>query len=275
MAHTDQPNPPTITGNTRRVRKETAAAVTEHTTEAPGIVGPPSLVDLAATALRRMIVGGDLLCGQRIVENRLTGQLGISRPPLREALRVLEREGLVRQVPRKGVIVTPLTLHDIYEICTLRSEFERLAVRLGVPVADPARLQRCRTALEHMSQAAETGDRPTYLQRSFEFHVSLVGLSGHGRLEECYRSLQLQMMLVMALNRRVRAEHETLAGDVDRHARLLEIVEAGEPEAVLTELATHGDRSFLDGIEDAVPGHTHEALAWLDGQRDNRKDDPA
>ncbi|WP_235879116.1 GntR family transcriptional regulator, partial [Saccharopolyspora karakumensis] len=62
----------------------------DNTTSAPHIVGPPSLVELAAATLRRMIVGGDLLCGQRIVENRLTGQLGISRPPLREALRVLE-----------------------------------------------------------------------------------------------------------------------------------------------------------------------------------------
>jgi DNA-binding GntR family transcriptional regulator len=248
--------------------------VTDQTPQAPGIVGPPSLVELAAAALRRMIVGGELLCGQRIVENRLTGQLGISRPPLREALRVLEREGLVRQVPRKGALVTPLTLHDIYEICTLRAEFERLAIRLGVPVAEPARLQRCRAALTRMSTAAESGDRPGYLECSFEFHVSVVGLSGHRRLEESYRSLQLQMMLVMALNRRVREEHESLSGDVARHARLLSIVESGDPDAVLAELAAHGDRSFLEGIEDTVDGHTDEALTWLAAQRD-RKDDPA
>ncbi|MFC7340350.1 GntR family transcriptional regulator [Saccharopolyspora griseoalba] len=248
--------------------------MTDQTPHAPGIVAPPSLVELAADALRRMIVGGELLCGQRIVENRLTGQLGISRPPLREALRVLEREGLVRQLPRRGAIVTPLTLHDIYEICTLRAEFERLAVRLGVPVADPARLRRCQAALAQMTAAAEAGDRPEYLQRSFEFHVSVVGLSGHRRLEESYRSLQLQMMLVMALNRRVREEHESLTGDVARHARLLEIVETGDPEAVLAELAAHGDRSFLEGIEDTVEGHTDEALTWLAAQRD-RKDDPA
>ncbi|MGI8313231.1 GntR family transcriptional regulator [Saccharopolyspora hattusasensis] len=53
-------------------------------------------MELAAATPRRMIIGGDLLCGQRVVENRLTHELGISRPPLREALRVLEREGLVR-----------------------------------------------------------------------------------------------------------------------------------------------------------------------------------
>lgn len=243
----------------------------DNPSSAPHIVGPPSLVELAAATLRRMIVGGDLLCGQRIVENRLTGQLGISRPPLREALRVLEREGLVRQVPRKGVIVTPLTLHDIYEICTLRAEFERLAIRLGVPVTDPARRARCHQALQDMTTAARSSDRPAYLERSFEFHVSVVGLSGHARLEEAYRSLQLQLMLSMALNRRAREEHETLDGDVARHSHLLEIIDTGDPVAVLDELATHGDRSFLDGIEDKVDGHTEVALAWLADQRNTER----
>ncbi|GAA4881834.1 MULTISPECIES: GntR family transcriptional regulator [Saccharopolyspora] len=237
---------------------------------APSIVGPPSLVQLAADALRRMIVGGDLLCGQRVVENRLTHELGISRPPLREALRVLEREGLVRQVPRKGVIVTPLTLHDIYEICTLRAEFEGLAVRLGVPVRDPERLRRCRTALHRMAEAAGAADQSAYLECSFEFHVSVVGLSGHQRLEEAYRSLQLQLMLSMALNRRAR-EDETLTEDVARHERLLALVEEGEPARVLAELARHGDRTFLDGIETKVDGHTEEALEWLRRQREEQR----
>ncbi|MER6990372.1 GntR family transcriptional regulator [Saccharopolyspora hirsuta] len=239
---------------------------------APSIVGPPSLVELAATTLRRMIIGGDLLCGQRIVENRLTRELGISRPPLREALRVLEREGLVRQVPRKGVIVTPLTLHDIYEICTLRAEFEHLAVRLGVPVREAARMRRCQQALQRMSEAAEIGDQAQFLECSFAFHVAVVGLSGHQRLEEAYRSLQLQLMLSMALNRKARQDRESLGQDVARHQRLLEIIDAGDPEAVLAELAAHGDRTFLDGIETKVDGHTDEALQWLRRQRQAQED---
>ncbi|TDD79754.1 FCD domain-containing protein, partial [Saccharopolyspora karakumensis] len=131
---------------------------------------------------------------------------------------------------------------------------------------------RCHRALQAMTDVAHTGDRPAYLERSFEFHVSVVGLSGHARLEEAYRSLQLQLMLSMALNRRAREEHETLDGDVARHTHLLEIIDTGDPEAVLDELATHGDRSFLDGIEDTVDGHTDVALAWLAQQRTSRKE---
>ncbi|HEX6517048.1 MAG TPA: GntR family transcriptional regulator [Nocardioidaceae bacterium] len=223
---------------------------------------PPSLVDTAAEALRRMIIGGDLMPGDRVVENQLTKEFGISRPPLREALRVLEREGLVRQLPRKGAIVTPLTLHDVYEIFTLRWEYERLALRLAIPVTDSPRLARVHAALDAMRRAAEAGDEAEYGRQSFEFHLSFVALSGHRRLEDAYRSLQLQMQLCMAMNRRARVD-EDLRQDVARHVRLVELVESGDRKAVERELSRHGDRTFLEGIERRLGGHTEVALAWL------------
>jgi DNA-binding GntR family transcriptional regulator len=235
------------------------------------IAALPSLVDLAAEVLRRKIVGGVLLPGDRIIENRLTEELGISRPPLREALRILERDGLVRQLPRRGAIVTPLTLHDVYEIFTLRREYERLAVKLGVPVRDPERLVRCHAALARMEQAAATDDEAALSEHAFEFHLSVIGLSGHQRLEDAYRSLQLQMLLCMALNRRARVG-EALVEDVARHRRLLDLIESGDPAAVMDELNHHGDRTFLDDIETRLEGHTETALAWLQRVRSGGDD---
>ena len=231
------------------------------------IVLPPSLVDVAAGQLRRMIIGGQLLPGDRVVENQLTQQLGMSRPPLREAMRVLEREGLIRSLPRKGAIVTPLTLHDVYEIFTLRDEFELLAVRLGIPVRDPQRLDRCRARLELMAEAARSGDQAAFSECSFEFHVAVIGLSGHQRLEAAYRTLQLQMLLCMTLNHRARAGKEDLVQNVGRHRRLLELIEGGDRDLILHELAHHGDRTFLDDIESTLDGHTDVALAWLERVR--------
>lgn len=238
---------------------------------APSIIDPPSLVDIAVTTLRRMITGGQLLSGQRIVENQLTRELGISRPPLREALRVLEREGLVRQEPRKGVSVTELSLHDIYEIVTLRREFERLAVRLAIPVGEPTRLQRCHEAVRGMCAAAERGDEPAFVEESCRSHVALVGLSGNRRLEEAYRSLQLQLMVAMALTRSSRSQHE-LFEELSRHERLLRNVERGEVDTVLAELARHDERDFLEGIESRVDGHTEMARQWLHRARANTEE---
>ncbi|MFC7099984.1 GntR family transcriptional regulator [Nonomuraea rubra] len=122
------------------------------------IEAPPSMVQLATEALMRMLLSGRLRPGDRVVENQLTQELGVSRPPLREAMRVLEQQGLITQLPRRGAFVTQLTLHDIYEIVTLRRELERMAVDLGVPVREPARLQRCHAALDRHGACARAGD---------------------------------------------------------------------------------------------------------------------
>lgn len=231
------------------------------------IVSPPSMVQLATAALMRMLLTGELRPGDRIVENRLTHDLGISRPPLREALRVLEQQGLVTQVPRRGAYVARLSLHDLYELYTLRGELERIAVRLGVPCKDPARIERCRRALAVMQEYAERGDPGAMLEPAYEFHASVIGISGHRRLEDAYRSVHMQMMMCMAMNRLARAQRETLLEDVARHRELLERIESGDRDAVLAELAVHGDKTFLEGIEDRLDGHTPDALAWLERVR--------
>ncbi|GAA1096525.1 GntR family transcriptional regulator [Nocardiopsis composta] len=228
------------------------------------IVKPPSMVELAARSIRQMILSGELLPGERVVENRLTGQLGISRPPLREALRRLEHEGLIRQSPHKGAVVTPLTLHDVYEIMTLRHRLEDMAVDLGIPVAEPDRLDRCWASLRGMERAADARDEAALMEHKFEFHAAVVGLSGHRRLEEAYRSLQMQMQLCMALNRQARAHrNETAATNVLRHRRLLRVIEEGDPEAVRAELARHGDQTFLDDLPGSLEPGSDQALRWL------------
>lgn len=206
-----------------------------------------SLVQLAANAIRRMILAGELAEGERLIEERLTDQLGISRPPLREALRVLEQEGLIVTRPRRGSMVATLTDQDVFEILTLRSALERLAIELGVPVQVPERLKVAQEALLEMERCAEAQDRGSLVQAGYRFHSSLVALAGHRRLEEAYASVQQQLLLCMARNLYAREHyHEGLPEHVARHRYLLELVEAGDPAAVLAELAVHGERSFSE-----------------------------
>src|SRR5215204_3700181 len=83
--------------------------------EPPGArIDAPSLVVLAAEAIRKMILSGALAPGDRLIEERLTEELGISRPPLREALRLLQQGGLIENRPRRGSVVTTLTDQDVY-----------------------------------------------------------------------------------------------------------------------------------------------------------------
>lgn len=242
------------------------------TVPARPIMAPPSLSTLAGEAIRGMILSGELRPGDRIVENRLTVELGISRPPLREALRVLEQEGLVVQIPRRGAVVRPITLHDVYEIFTLREELEQLAVRFGVPVRVPERLERCRAALARLEEVADAGDRAQVTERGFDFHLAIVGLAGHRRLEDSYRALALQMRLCMGMNRHARRQVETLPGDAARHRHLLDLIEAGDTAGTSHALIHHGHRTFVLDFGDTFEGHSPESEAWLAQVRKEEKE---
>jgi DNA-binding GntR family transcriptional regulator len=228
---------------------------------------PPSMSHLAAVALRSMILAGELRPGDRVVENQLTETLGVSKPPLREAMRVLEQEGLIVRTPRRGAVVTPLTLHDVYEIFTLRHSLERLAIDLGVPSRSPARVARCRDAYAALARAAEDGDAAAVTERGFEFHLAVVGLAGHRRIEDAYRALALQLQLCMGMNRQARRSRETLLGDALRHRRILELIEGGDTEGLRRELVHHGDKTFLLDADNNFPGGSPESLAWLESVR--------
>lgn len=209
-------------------------------------IDAPSLVQLAAESIRKMILSGRLSPGERLIEERLTEELGISRPPLREALRLLQQEGLIETRPRRGSVVTTLTDQDVFEILTLRSALERLAIELGVPVRVPERLEACRRALAQMEECARMEDRGRLVTSAYAFHASIVALAGHRRLNESYAAVQQQQMLCMARNLYTREhEYEDLVTHVARHRHLLDVIEAGDPDAVLAELAVHGERSFL------------------------------
>jgi len=230
------------------------------------IAAPPTMSALAADALRSMILNGELLPGDRLPENSLTAQLGVSRSPLREAMSVLEQEGLIVQAPRRGAIVVPLTAHDIYEIYTLRAQLEELAIQLGVPGTDESRLDRLRASYAAFETA--TSDDPNeYTRLAFEFHLALVGLAGHRRLEETFRSLSLQMRLCMAMNRRARSGMESLREDATRHRPLLDLALAGDQEGLLEALRNHGQLTFLLDAEEQVGGHTPQSRAWFAGVR--------
>lgn len=231
------------------------------------IVAPPSMAELATQALRAMILSGELGLGERLVEAKLTDRLGVSRPPLREAFQTLTHEGLVVPHPRRGVIVRPLTRHDVYEIVTLREELESFAVRIGIPVRSPERLQACRDALAAFEAAGREGDEGVFTQRKYDFHQSIVALAGHDRLTETYRALSLQVQLCMALNRAARRDGESLMQNVERHRDLLAVIETGDAQAVLRALAEHGHGSFLLDVVDQLDGPSPESEAWLARRR--------
>lgn len=227
----------------------------------------PSLATLARRALERTILAGDYLPGERLVEERLSDELGISRPPLREALKELAHTGLVEHIPRRGVRIMSMSQHDVFEIATLRRELERMAMRLALPHLDPVRVQRCRVALREMEDIAASGSEGEMVAAGFEFHYAVIGLAGHGRIESTYRAMAMQLQLCMALNNQARRELEDLDGNVARHARMLEVILRRDRDEVEAEFDDHGNLSFLVEVVDRLDGATPESDHWLEEVR--------
>lgn len=224
---------------------------------------PPSLATLAGQAIERAIMSGRYLPGERLVEERLCDELGVSRPPLREALKDLAHTGLVERTPRKGVRVMSLGRHDIFEIATMRRELERMAMTFALPDPQPARIQRCRDALTVMHSIAENGEEGEMVAAGFDFHCAIVGLAGHRRIETTYRAMALQLQLCMALNNKARRDVEDLAGNVNRHEHMLETILRGDADEIDTEFDHHGNLSFLLDIVDQLDGSSEESDRWI------------
>ena len=217
---------------------------------------------MATDAIRAMILGGELRPGDRLIESRLTDQLGVSRPPIREALKDLHHAGLVAQHPRRGMVVRELTQHDVYELITLRDDLEAMTLRLALPIVDLSIMAPVRAALTDLEQAgSDERGGATLVELGFAFHEAVVALANHQRLLDTYRGLQLQLQLCMSLNVASRTQ-ETPAGNAARHHRLVEVLEAGDLDAALDAFASHGHRSFLSAV-DQLSGGTPASDAWF------------
>lgn len=138
---------------------------------------PATLVEVAEHRLRAAILSGALAPGEKIIEEQLCADFGISRAPLREALRLLGQQGLVDHLPRRGARVTEWSTADILQLFALRHVLERHAIELALPVADPvSALAPVRGALERMRSATDELERDDAHRG---FHAAVVELAGN------------------------------------------------------------------------------------------------
>jgi DNA-binding GntR family transcriptional regulator len=201
-----------------------------------------SLVQLAVDRLRRDILSGRTDPGERLVEEQLTRRLGISRAPLREAMRLLAQQGLVEHIPRRGARVATLSDDDVRELYEIRDVLERHAVT-SMP-AHPD-LTALRAALDVMRKATEKDDRLELANAHRRFHAEVVALAGNRQLVALYESVLVRIQLYMAVNMRREAEAAHASDGVHRHERLLAAAERGDPAEILTALGGHGARAYL------------------------------
>ncbi|CAN5878095.1 GntR family transcriptional regulator [soil metagenome] len=204
---------------------------------------PATLVELAGTRLRDAILSGALAPGEKILEEQLCADFGISRAPLREALRLLAQQGLVEHLPRRGSRVTDWSPEDIRQLFELRGVLERHAIESALPLSDPAvDLASVRDALAQMRSAR------TELERDDAhrvFHAAVVGLADNRQLNIALEPILVKLQLPMAVNLREEARHQHGRDGLERHQSILKALETNDAAVVVAAMNHHGHLTYL------------------------------
>lgn len=151
------------------------------------------LRDVVFNTLRRAILMGELEPGERLMELQLTQKLGVSRTPIREAIRKLELEGLVVMVPRKGAAVARITEKDLQDVLEVRRSLEELAVALACERISQEELEHLRQCMEAFRESLATDDIILIAEKDVEFHDIIFNATDNRRLVQMLNNLREQM----------------------------------------------------------------------------------
>ena len=189
-----------------------------------------------ADNLRDMIVEGTLPPGQRISENDLCEQFGISRTPMREALKVLASEGLVEIKPNRGTRVSKITLEDIDELFEAVSGVERLCGELATEKMTESELKHLRSLHERMTNYFKNGQRHDYFRLNQETHNLIVQLSGNSELMEVHANIMIKVrraryLAILSVDR--------WEESVNEHAGILEAMDARDADLAGKRIRDH------------------------------------
>jgi DNA-binding GntR family transcriptional regulator len=175
-----------------------------------------SLRERVVARLREAIISGDLAAKVRLMEPELARQLGVSRTPLREAMRQLEVEGFLTTIPRVGTFVSEVSARDVEDTYAIRAVLEGLAARQAAENREPAKAAALRAILTESAQ--KISDYRVYHEAAGRFHDVIFALSGNQRLQAMYQSLTYQVTRFRSLSLAVRQrpvvslrEHRRLA----------------------------------------------------------------
>ncbi|MFE6996142.1 GntR family transcriptional regulator [Microbacterium sp. NPDC057659] len=188
--------------------------------------------DIVAEEIRAQIFDGRLADGERLVERELAEQFGVSRHPVREALRVLQREGLVDSLESRGLVVSSLTKQQVLDLYTIREALESVATReaaIRIRAGEPNHLAQ---TIADARDAVARGDIEAAHEANARFHDEVLELSGN---------VTLQQMLAPVVGRLhwLFRQVSDVSYVVDEHARIAEAVTSGDGEWAATLARSH------------------------------------
>lgn len=226
----------------------------ERQNRPPHVIGEQDypLRDQVRDVLRTRISEGDLAPGARLIEQVLADDFGVSRIPVREALRMLETEGLVKTLPRKGAVVTTLSRSDLEHLYDIREALEVMAFRLAAAHATAEEIGHLESILDQAEQLGNA-DHSQVSRLNSDFHDSVFVMTGNPFLSAILEPLGGRLRLMIGQS----YDHER---QLTEHAELLSALKSHDP-----------DRAAAAALDHIRSSRQH-ALAHYDGLQNNQMD---
>ena len=206
------------------------------------------LRDVVFNTLRKAILRGNLEPGERLREIHLADKLGVSRTPIREAIRKLELEGLVVMIPRKGAVVAEITEKSLRDVLEVRRALEALAVRLACEKILDAEVEELKVAAERFEEALEPGDVTAFAEADVRFHDIIYRATDNQRLIQLLYNLREQMYRYRVEYLKREDAHETL---LEEHQAIIETIEKRDVAKAVEAVRTHIDNQVV-AVSDTI-----------------------
>lgn len=196
------------------------------------------LRDVVFNTLRQAILTGELKPGERLMEIHLANTLGVSRTPIREAIRKLELEGLVTMIPRRGAQVAQITEKSMSDVLEVRRAMDALCAELACDRITQEELVSLKDACEKFERAIEKGDIKIIAQTDVELHDIILRATGNARLIQLVNNLSEQMYRYRFEYIKDFSQHERL---VKEHKIIYESLVSKDKERASEAAKTHID----------------------------------
>ncbi|MEK3783425.1 MULTISPECIES: GntR family transcriptional regulator [unclassified Paenibacillus] len=203
-----------------------------------------SLGEAIASELRLQIISGTIKRGEVISENRIAGEFGTSRSPVREAMKTLSSEGLI-QLERMGAVVMGLSLKDVEELYDVRYLIESFVQGEVFARQQPELIRQLRQIVDRMELAAKHVDPIEYSYQDLSFHERIITEANHKRIMHLWKSIRPIVMTVMLITTRqvFSGGASKLRYVTDKHIRLIQEMESLDPDRIQTAVQQYFDDS--------------------------------
>ena len=212
------------------------------------------LRDVVFNTLRQAILKGELEPGERLMEIQLAERLGVSRTPIREAIRKLELEGLVLMIPRKGAEVAKISARSLRDVLEVRRALEELAIELACQRMTEEDLGELQKAQDEFKKAIADGDAMRIAETDEHYHDVIYSGTQNAKLIQMLNNLREQMYRYRLEYLKDTGSHERLNSE---HREIYEGIKKGDKEAVSAAIGTHIDNQ-RDAILAAIRDHRKE-----------------